>query len=180
MASVRLKPHGHVFLFFCCSVVVPPTKGLELLRFVVEVYLKFFLRCVYFVHCNGSWAQSVALNNFAVFTRFIFLFFVVFVLHRTIRNLRFHMTISTRRLKNKKPSETCDSHHALNEVPHRLKFIGTVTLCDCLRAESNIVNDYASVAVRAGIDRAVFDVFVWSGTCITCAPWKGVDVLCAI
>ena len=28
---------------FCCSVVVPPAKGLELLRFVVEVFLKFFL-----------------------------------------------------------------------------------------------------------------------------------------
>ena len=27
---------------FCFSVVVPPTKGLELLRFVVEVYLSFF------------------------------------------------------------------------------------------------------------------------------------------
>ena len=44
------------------------------------------------------------------------------------------------------PSETCDSHHALNEVPHRLKFIGASTLCDCVRAESNIVNDYASGA----------------------------------
>ena len=42
MTTVRLKPHGKVFLFFCFSVVVPPTKGLELLRFVVEVYLKFF------------------------------------------------------------------------------------------------------------------------------------------
>ena len=32
---------GKVFLFFF-SVVVPLTKGLELLRFVAEVYLKFF------------------------------------------------------------------------------------------------------------------------------------------
>ena len=30
---------------FCCSVVVPPAKGLELLRFVVEVYLFFFEAC---------------------------------------------------------------------------------------------------------------------------------------
>ena len=60
---------------FCCSVVV---------------FLKFFfLRHVNFVHCNGSWAQSVAQNSFAVFTRFIFLFLVVCVLHWTIRNLRF-------------------------------------------------------------------------------------------
>ena len=29
-----------------------------------------------------------------------------------------------------------------------------------------------------GVDRAVFVVFVWSGTCATHAPWKGVDVLC--
>ena len=59
-------------------------------------------------------------------------------------------TISTRRLKKtKKPSENCDSHHVLNEVPHRLKIIGTVTLCDCLRAESNVVNGYASVRGRA-------------------------------
>ena len=79
-----------VFVFFCFSVVVPPAKGLELLRFVVEVYLKFFLRRVHFVHCNGCWAQSIAQKRFAVFTRFIFLFVVVFVLHRTIRNLRFH------------------------------------------------------------------------------------------
>ena len=69
---------------FCFSVVVPPTKGLELLRFVVEVHLKFFLRRVHFVHCHGSWAQSVAQKRFAVFTRFIFLFVVVFVLHMTI------------------------------------------------------------------------------------------------
>ena len=75
---------------FCCSVVVPPTKGLELLRFVVEVFLKFFFwRRVNFVYCNGSWAQSVAQNSFAVCTRFIFLFVVVCVLHLTIRNLRF-------------------------------------------------------------------------------------------
>ena len=52
---------------------------------------------------------------------------------------KLHMTI--------KKAKTCDSHHVLNEVPHRLKFIGTVTLCDCLRAESNVVNGYASVAV---------------------------------
>ena len=51
--------------------------------------LSFFLRRVHFVHCNGSWTQSVAQNSFAVFTRFRFLFVVVFVLHRTIRNLRF-------------------------------------------------------------------------------------------
>ena len=31
-----------------------------------------------------------------------------------------------------------------------------------------------------GVDRAVFVVFVWSGTCATHAPWKGVDVLCTI
>ena len=31
-----------------------------------------------------------------------------------------------------------------------------------------------------GIDRAVFVVFVWSGTCVSCAPWKGAIVLCAI
>ena len=31
-----------------------------------------------------------------------------------------------------------------------------------------------------GIDRAVFVVFVWSGTCVTCAPWKGAHVLCEI
>ena len=31
-----------------------------------------------------------------------------------------------------------------------------------------------------GIDRAVFVVFVWSGTCVTCAPWKGAIVLCEI
>ena len=29
-------------IVFCFSVVVPPTKGPELLRFVVEVYLSFF------------------------------------------------------------------------------------------------------------------------------------------
>ena len=43
MTTVRLKPHGNVFLFFRCSVVVPPTKGLELLLFVVEVHLEFFV-----------------------------------------------------------------------------------------------------------------------------------------
>ena len=31
-----------------------------------------------------------------------------------------------------------------------------------------------------GIDRAVFVMFVWSGTCVTCAPWKGANVLCTI
>ena len=31
-----------------------------------------------------------------------------------------------------------------------------------------------------GIDRAVFAVFVWSGTCVTCAPWKVANVLCTI
>ena len=54
---------------FRFSVVVPPTKGPELLRFVVEVYLKFFfLRRVHFVHCNSSWAQSAAQKHSAVFT----------------------------------------------------------------------------------------------------------------
>ena len=33
----------------------------------------------------------------------------------------------------------------LNEVAHRLKPFDTVTSSDCLRAESNVVNDYASV-----------------------------------
>ena len=28
-----------------------------------------------------------------------------------------------------------------------------------------------------GMDRAVFVVCVWSGTCVTHAPWKGADVL---
>ena len=31
-----------------------------------------------------------------------------------------------------------------------------------------------------GMDRAVFVVFVWSGTCVTCAPWKVAKVLCTI
>ena len=43
MTTVRLKPHGNVFLFFF-SVVVPPAKGLELLRFVVEVPSKVFFQ----------------------------------------------------------------------------------------------------------------------------------------
>ena len=49
--------------------------------------LSFFLRRVHFVHSNDCWAQSVAQNSSAVFTRFIFLFLVVCVLHMTIIKL---------------------------------------------------------------------------------------------
>ena len=114
-----------VFVFV--SVVVPPTKGLELLRCVVEVYFFFFLRRVHLVYCNGLGRNQLRRNVLPCSHDLYFCsWWYVYCIG---------------------PSETCDSHHVLNEVPHRLKFISTFTLCDCLRAESNVVNGYASVAV---------------------------------
>ena len=51
-----------------------------------------------------------------------------------------------------------------------------VIVCEQSRTSSMVMPAWRS----RGIDRAVFVVFVWSGTCITCAPWKGANVLCAI
>ena len=51
-----------------------------------------------------------------------------------------------------------------------------VIVCEQSRTSSMVMPAWRS----RGIDRAVFVVFVWSGTCVTCAPWKGANVLCTI
>ena len=155
MASVRLKPtRARVFVFFCFSVAVPPAKGLELLRFVVEVYL-FFEACPF---RSLQWFLG-AIRCAEQFCR----------VHTLKNSVRGGICTAS---DHQKPA---NSHHVLGEVPHQ--FIGTVTLCDCLRAESNVVMVMPAWRSR-GIDRAVFVVCVWSGTCVTCAPWKGANVLC--
>ena len=134
--------------------VVPPAKVLELLRFVTEVYLKFF----FFEACPFRSLQWF-LGAISCAGQFCRVHTICIAVLGGMCTAHDHQKLAI-------------PHHVLNEVPHRLKSIGTV--------QSRTSSMVMPARLSRGMNRAVFVVCVWSGTCVTCAPWKGANVLCAI